>query len=255
MKRMVCSLRSNLALMASARARDSAVAPRWRATSIRMSTSVNEGRLRSSTRWVRRRSEYRPARALAWLSREGVAEPRRQRAAQSLARITATSRPWYRGLSSCLYAGSCSSSTTISFRSRTGAKTAERAPTATRTSPEASASHPSSRSPSLKWLCQTTVRWPGAIASSRDRSRATVCGVNATSGTSRITPPPDSRADWMARRYTSVFPDPVTPCRSVTPNFPVSMEAVTASTASCCSRFKSVGTRGDKLPLGKVVGV
>ena len=46
MKRIVCSLRSNLACMASASGRESAVAPRWRATSMRMSTRVKDGRLR-----------------------------------------------------------------------------------------------------------------------------------------------------------------------------------------------------------------
>jgi hypothetical protein len=79
--------------MASVRGRDSAAAPRWRAASILMSTRVNEGRLRLSTRWVRRRSAYLPASALAWLSSDGVAEPRRHCAPQSRARMTATSRP------------------------------------------------------------------------------------------------------------------------------------------------------------------
>ena len=53
-----------------------------------------------------------------------------------------------------------------------GANTAERAPTTTLASPVASASQPSSRSPSLKWLCQTTTgaraRWPpGGCAGAR----------------------------------------------------------------------------------------
>ena len=94
MKRMVCSRSSNLACIASTRARDSDVTPRWRITSMRMSTTVNDGRLRESTRWVSLRRRYFPATALAWLSSDGVAEPRRHWAPHSLARMTATSRPW-----------------------------------------------------------------------------------------------------------------------------------------------------------------
>ena len=51
------------------------------------------------------------------------------------ARTMATSRPWYRGLSSCLYDPSCSSSTTMSPMFASGAKTAERVPTTASTSP------------------------------------------------------------------------------------------------------------------------
>jgi hypothetical protein len=65
--------------------------------------------------------------------------------------------------------------------------------------PEASAVQPSSRSPSPRWLCQTTQRWPCAIASSRERSRATVCGVSAISGTSTMALLPCSTARAIAR--------------------------------------------------------
>ena len=102
MKSIVCSLRSNLRRMASAKGRERVVAPFDFATSILMSTTVKEGRLLASTRFVSRKREYLPANAFAWLSNDGVAEPRRQWAPQRLALMTATSRPWYRGLSSCL---------------------------------------------------------------------------------------------------------------------------------------------------------
>ena len=62
------------------------------------------------------------------------------------------------------------------------------------------------------------------------RKRATSCGVSAISGTSTSAPRPDSSTRSMSRRYTSVFPLPVTPCSSQAPNFP--SDAPIASTAA-----------------------
>ena len=50
----------------------------------------------------RRSLSYLPRSAFACDSTEGVAEPSTTGQASRRARITATSRPWYRGLSSCL---------------------------------------------------------------------------------------------------------------------------------------------------------
>src|SRR6266566_2174589 len=67
----------------------------------------------------------------------------------------------------------------------TGANTADRGPTATRRSPRRSARHASARSPSERpeW---STATW----SPNTPRTRATVWGVSAISGTSRIAPGP-----------------------------------------------------------------
>ena len=57
----------------------------------------------------------------------------------------------------------------------------------------------------------------------RPRKRATVCGVSAISGTSTMADLPSSNARRMARRYTSVLPDPVTPSTRITRPSPWSM--------------------------------
>ncbi len=80
----------------------------------------------------------------------GVAEPSTTSAPSCLPRITATSRPLYRGVSSCLNDVSCSSSTMISPRFVSGANTAERVPTTIETSPRRMRYHWSDRSPSDK---------------------------------------------------------------------------------------------------------
>ena len=43
--------------------------------------------------------------------------------------------------------------------------------------------------------------------------RPTVCGVSPISGTRTIAPRPAASVAWTAWRYTSVLPEPVTPCR------------------------------------------
>ena len=145
---------------------------------------------RSSTRLGMELRTYRPAVAFFQVSREGVADPKTQAAPKPAARITATSRPWYIGVSPCLNEGSCSSSTTMRRRLGKGAKTAERAPTTTRACPRDMAIHASNRSPAERWLCQTTTLAPRSV--SRDRSRPTVWGVKATSGTRKIAEPPSA---------------------------------------------------------------
>ena len=56
-------------------------------------------------------------------------------------------------------------------------------------------------------LCSTATSSP-----KRARKRAASCGVRAISGTSTSAPRPCCRASAIRRRYTSVLPDPVTPC-------------------------------------------
>jgi hypothetical protein len=84
-----------------------------------------------------------PDSAFLQLSREGVALPRTHTAPSRWALRTARSRAWYRGASDCLYDPSCSSSTTMAPSSGSGAKSAERAPTTIRFSPDRSWRHSS----------------------------------------------------------------------------------------------------------------
>ena len=73
----------------------------------------------------------------------------------------------------------------MSPRSATGAKTADRAPTATRRSPRRRRRQASARSPSESALCSTATWSPKA-----PRRRLTVCGVSPISGTSTMAPRP-----------------------------------------------------------------
>src|SRR5436190_1099691 len=82
-----------------------------------------------------------------------------------------------RGVVSCLNDPSCSSSITIKPSRRVGAKTAERAPTTTSTSPAAMLRQCRCRSESLKWLCST------ATFGNRRLNRRIVWGVRQISGT------------------------------------------------------------------------
>ena len=94
-------------------------------------------------------------------------------------------------------------------RLATGAKTAERAPTATRRSPRRSSRQASARSPSESALCSTATSSPKA-----PRNRLTVWGVRPISGTSTMAPRPAASTRRTASRYTRVFPLPVTPNKS-----------------------------------------
>ena len=80
-------------------------------------------------------------------------------------------------------------------RSRTGAKMAERAPTATRRSPRRSSRQASARSPSESALCSTATWSPKA-----PRSRLTAWGVSPISGTSTIAPLPRASIRFTASR-------------------------------------------------------
>jgi hypothetical protein len=91
---------------------------------------------------------YVPSSARPKLSTAGVAEPRMTAAPASSPRRIATSRAWSRGVRSLLYAASCSSSTTITPMSASGATTASRVPTTMSTSPARIRRHSSARSPS-----------------------------------------------------------------------------------------------------------
>ena len=75
-------------------------------------------------------------------------------------------------------------------------------------------------------------------------NRATVCGVSAISGTSTITPRPRSSVSAAARRYTSVLPEPVTPCSRWAP------PARTDSSAAACACVSSTTRSGAGLVRG-----
>ena len=108
---------------------------------------------------------------LCQLSGRGVALPNTATAPSSDARFAATVRASYRGSDSCLYDGSCSSSTQIRPSPRTGAKIAERAPTTTRASPLAMRSRSSRRSASVspEWMQRDARAEAGAEAPDRLR--------------------------------------------------------------------------------------
>jgi len=75
------------------------------------------------------------------------------------------------------------------------------------TRPLNAASQASARRASGNPLCSTATSCP-----KRSSNRRRTWIVNAISGTSTIAPRPRRRTSSIARRYTSVFPDPVTPC-------------------------------------------
>ena len=87
-----------------------------------------------------------------------------------------------------------------------GAKTADRAPMTTRTSPLRILRHSSYRSPG------ESREWSTAASSpNRERNQQTIWGVSAISGTRTIAVLPRAAAARTARIKTSVFPLPVTP--------------------------------------------
>ena len=159
-----------------------------------MSMISTAGMGRSPTRLGIASRVYRPRSALRQLSSDGVAEPRITGIRSIWARLTATSRALYRGVVSCLKLLSCSSSITSSPSRRAGAKTADRAPTTTSTSPEAMLCQWRCRSASLMWLCRT------ATLANRRRNRRIVCGVRLISGTSTIASRPRATTSSMAAR-------------------------------------------------------
>ena len=183
------------------------------AYSWRMSTMETDASGRSCTRRSMTTRVYRALVALWLLSSDGVAEPSTTRAPAFRPRTTATSRPWYRGVSSCLNELSCSSSTMISPSWCRGANTADRVPTTTDTSPRRMRNHWSERSPSDRPLCCTATRSPNA-----SRNAPATAGVRAISGTSTSTDLPLRNTRSASRRYTSVLPEPVTPCSRNTEN-------------------------------------
>ena len=119
-----------------------------------------------------------------------------------------------------------------------GANTAERVPTTTDTSPRRMRNHWSERSPSDSPLCCTATRSPNA-----SRNAPATAGVRAISGTSTSTDLPLRNTRSASRRYTSVLPEPVTPCSRNTENPPVDAAAPSASSARACS---SVRTRSSE---------
>ena len=134
--------------------RSDSLSPPTTVFSFRMSMISTAGIGRPPTRLGIASRVYRPRSALRQLSSDGVAEPRITGMPSICARLTATSRTWYRGVVSCLKLLSCSSSMTRSPSRRAGAKTADRAPTTTWTSPEAMLCQWRCRSASLMWLCK-----------------------------------------------------------------------------------------------------
>ena len=113
--------------------------------------------------------------------------------------------------------------------SRSGANTALRAPITTSASPDRIRRSSAARSAGASAECHTATRSPR-----RARRRPRNCGVSAISGTSTRLDFPRARAASMARRYTSVLPDPVTPCSSRASTPSESMAAVMRATAAAC---------------------
>jgi hypothetical protein len=73
--------------------------------------------------------------------------------------------------------------------SATGRRPPDRAPTTTRACPSDIAIQASKRSPAERWLCATRRPWRRRSAR-RERSRPTVWGVRATSGTRKMAEEP-----------------------------------------------------------------
>ena len=93
------------------------------------------------------------------------------------------------------------------------------------------------RSRAVRAECSTATSSP-----KRARKRATSCGVSAISGTRTMDPRPAARAAAMTRRYTSVLPLPVTPCRRNVPARGWARAPAMASMASRCAGVASWGT-------------
>ena len=108
---------------------------------------------------------------------------------------------------------SCSSSTTTSPRSGNGRNSADRAPTTTGAPPSATARHVVRRVRDDRSLCQTAGATPN-----RRMNRSSHCDDSAISGSSTSACRPAATHSATASRYTSVFPDPVTPSSNATPN-------------------------------------
>src|SRR6266540_2294744 len=86
----------------------------------------------------------------------------------------------------------------------------------------------SARSPSDNPEWSTATRSPKT-----PRTRATVCGVRAISGTSRIAPCPDCTTARSTSRYTSVLPELVTPW--IKTDFSTGVSAMPLTTARWAS--------------------
>ncbi len=100
---------------------------------------------------------------------------------------------------------------------RNGANTAERAPITTFTSPRLAMRQESNLSPSESALCMTATLRPNLALTLFTRR-----GVRDISGTRSIASFPLFMTSSIARRYTSVFPLPVTPWSKNGANFPLS---------------------------------
>ena len=126
-----------------------------------------------------------------------------------------------------MYEPSCSSSTTTRPRRCTGAKIALRAPSTTSARPSRTRRCSAARWAGVRAECQIAMSSPR-----RARRRPSSCGVSAISGTSTMLPRPRARAASIACRYTSVFPEPVTPCTSRGPPSPSIRRSSSATTAA-----------------------
>src|SRR5260370_206596 len=118
-----------------------------------------------------------------------------------------------------------------------GANTADRVPTTTRASPFRTRHHSRARSTSLSAECSTAT--PSNRAPNHDRHCRPIHKVSAISGTSTSAVLPHASVFCTARKYTSVFPLPVTPCSSCTPNSPRANRARIPCSALSCSAFNS----------------
>ena len=125
--------------------------------------------------------------------------------------------------------------------SASGANTAERGPTHTRASPAAQPQ------PLLVALALAEARSgaPPRCRRSAPGSGPTVCGVSAISGTSTIAPRPAASVACTAWRYTSVLPEPVTPCSRNRPAAASPARAASAASTASSARALLAGQRRD----------
>ena len=125
----------------------------------------------------------------------------------------------------------------ISPTSLSGAKIAERVPTTTRASPFRTRHHSRARATSLSAECSTAT--PSNRAPNQPRHCRPIHSVSAISGTKISAVFPRAKTSCTARKYTSVFPLPVTPNRSCTPNSPSSERSRIARSTDSWSAFNS----------------
>ena len=94
----------------------------------------------------------------------------------------------------------------------------------------------------MRPLCRTAM-----LRGNRDANRSIVWGVSAISGTMIMTPRPRLRHCWAASRYTSVFPEPVTPSSRKTVLLPNAL-SIALDARRCIGVSRTSGRLGNVLP-------